>query len=114
MMTSPKISCLRPRWGASRLSDANTAAQGFLHSRFTSLRARCANAKNVDDVVGVGEPVGRGDRLCPLFYGVCFNLNGFSARAADQVVVVASRTARAIKVFAIGRGENIGPVVIDK
>jgi hypothetical protein len=58
--------------------------------------------------------VGRGDRLGPLFYGVCFNLHGFSANSTNQVMVVARGAARAIQVFAFGRGENIGTVVFDE
>jgi hypothetical protein len=79
-----------------------------------SLRARCANAKNVDDVMSVGKAVGRGDRLSPLFYGICFNLHGLSALAANQVMVMAGGAARAIKVFTVGRGENIGPLVVNE
>lgn len=64
--------------------------------------------------MGVGEAVGRGDRLSPLFYGVRFNLHGFSALAANQVMVVARSAACAIQVFTVGRGENVGPLVVNE
>jgi hypothetical protein len=79
-----------------------------------SLRARCANAKNVYDVMGVGESVGRGNHLCPLFYGVGLNFDGFSARAANEVVMMAAGATGTIEALAIWRCENIGSIVIDE
>lgn len=64
--------------------------------------------------MGIGESVGRGNRLCPLFYGVGLNFNGFSALTANEVVVVTTGATGTIEALAIWRCENVGPVVIDE
>jgi hypothetical protein len=65
-------------------------------------------------VVGVGESVSRSDGLGPLLNGVSFNLHGLSALTTNQVMVVTGGAARAIQVFAVGRSENIGTLVVNQ
>jgi hypothetical protein len=57
-------------------------------------------AKNVDGVAWFGESMFFGDRISPSFHFFGFNLNGFAAVSADQVVVMAG-SAGAVKQFTV-------------
>ena len=66
-----------------------------------------AQPKHVYDMVRLGESVLGGDRLRPALHGIRFDLNGESAVAADEVMVVLPRSAGAIEALAIERLEGI-------
>jgi hypothetical protein len=60
-----------------------------------------AQAKHVNDVTGLREPMFRGDLRSPALHRIGFDLHREPAVAADQVVVVAARGAGAIQALAL-------------
>ncbi len=87
---------------------ARASAQSAPRSSARARRARRAQAEDVDDVLGLGEAVASRRSPRPLLDVGRLDLDGQSARAADQVVVVARARARAVERFALGALQRVG------